>query len=347
MPALSSRPLGRGVAVAPAPQAFLHRAPGVHLSLGDSLSAYPTWDTPTVIVSDGAYGIQGFEGDTADADSLPDWYAPHIDAWSARATGRTTLWFWNTEVGWATVHPLLQQMGWRYISLNIWNKGKGHIAGNVNTGTLRRFPVVTEVCAQYVYVPTVDGLSLRAWLHREWKRTGLPMRLANTACGVKDVATRKYLDQGRLWYFPPPPMFARLVDYANTHGDPAGRPYFSADGQTPLTEADWRGYRSPFHCPMGHTNVWDRPALHGAERIRVPELGKQAAHLNQKPLDLMERIIAASSDPGDVVWEPFGGLFSASLAAQRLGRQAFASELHCAYYRLGIGRFPDLSDALR
>ena len=40
--------------------------------------------------------------------------------------------------------------GWEYRCCHIWDKGIAHIAGNANTKTLRKFPVVTEVCVQYV-----------------------------------------------------------------------------------------------------------------------------------------------------------------------------------------------------
>jgi hypothetical protein len=60
------------------------------------------------------------------------------------------LWFWNTELGWASVHPVLTAHGWDYVQLMFWNKGRGHVAGNVNGQTIRRFPVVTEVCAFYL-----------------------------------------------------------------------------------------------------------------------------------------------------------------------------------------------------
>jgi site-specific DNA-methyltransferase (adenine-specific) len=106
-----------------------------------------------------------------------------------------------------------------------------------------------------------------------------------------------------------------------------------------MTGGDWIRYRSKFHCPMGYTNVWDRGALHGRERITVPHLSGKAAHLNQKPLDLMRLIVEAASDVGDVLWEPFGGLFSASLAAHQLNRQAFACELDATYFQLGTARF--------
>src|SRR6266478_5760109 len=53
-------------------------------------------------------------------------------------------------VGWATVLPLLVKHGWEYRCCNLWDKGMSHVAGNANTQTLRKFPVVTEVCVHYV-----------------------------------------------------------------------------------------------------------------------------------------------------------------------------------------------------
>lgn len=308
----------------------------VSVRLANSLDCYHAWAAPTVIVSDGGYGVLGFEGDTSDHLDLPEWYEPHVKAWAERATPATTLWFWNSEIGWAAVHPVLEKYGWRYVNANIWDKGLGHIAGNVNTTLIRRFPVVTEVCVQYVFEARINGLPLKKWLLSEWKRSGLPLRAANTACGVADAAVRKYLDQGHLWYFPPPEKFAALADYANKHGDASGRPYFSRDGQRPMSAEEWLLMRSRFRCPHGVTNVWSRNALRGEERV-VTESGK-AVHLNQKPLDLMRRIIEASSDPGDVVWEPFGGLFSVCLAASSRDRRAFGAEIDPTYFYYGTQR---------
>ena len=109
--------------------------------VGDSLEAYEKWPTPTAIISDGAYGVLGFEGDTSDHLGIPEWYEAHVAAWSKAATPQTTLWFWNSEIGWAAAHPILEKHGWRYVNANVWNKGRGHIAGNVNTQKIRRFPV--------------------------------------------------------------------------------------------------------------------------------------------------------------------------------------------------------------
>ncbi len=310
----------------------------VSVQLGDSLQCYERWDTPTVIVSDGGYGVLGFEGDTSDHFGLPQWYEPHIAAWSQYATPSTTLWFWNSEIGWAAVHPILEKYGWRYMNANVWNKGKGHIAGNVNTAKIRRFPVVSEMCVQYVFEARVNGLQLKTWLLQEWKRSGLPMRKANEACDVADVATRKYFDQGHLWYYPPPEMFVKLQQYANEHGDPAGRPYFSVDGKRPGTLEQWAAMRSKFNCPHGFTNVWDRNALRGAERFKLNGDSGKAIHLNQKPLDLTTMIIEASSDAGDVVWEPFGGLFTSCIAAREIERRAFGAEIDPTYFHYALKR---------
>jgi site-specific DNA-methyltransferase (adenine-specific) len=313
---------------------------GVALHLGDALALYDGWPEPVCIVVDGPYGVAGFPGDPPTADGLPDWYRPHIAGWTRRATPQTTLWFWNTELGWATVHPLLVAEGWEYRSCHVWNKGPGHVAGNANSETLRKFPVVTEVCVQYVKPARflVDGraLSMQEWLRREWRRSGLPMALANAACGVKNAATRKYLAADHLWYYPPPPAFHALARYVNERGDPAGRPYFSVDGRRPLLADEWARLRAKFTCEFGVHNVWNEPPVRGLERVKRG--ASKALHTNQKPLRLVEIILRACSDAGDVVWEPFGGLASVAIAAHRMRRRCVTAEVDPDFYAAAVDR---------
>lgn len=311
----------------------------IMLFCGDALSFYKSWDPPVVIISDGPYGVGGYPGDPHTPDTLGDWYEPHIASWSEESTPLTTLWFWNTEVGWATVHPILEKYGWEYRECNIWNKGMAHVAGNSNTKVIRKFPVVTEVCVHYVKKPTFlvedTEMSMKEWLRYEWIRTGIPLSKTNEACGVKSAATRKYFTKDHLWYYPPAEAFEKLASYANEHGSVYGRPYFSVDGKKPITKNEWEKMRAKFHCPLGITNVWDVPPVNGEERLKN---GSKALHLNQKPLQLMELIIAASSDEGDLVWEPFGGLFTGALASRKLGRKCVSSELNPDVFTHGIKR---------
>ena len=182
---------------------FIRDQVEIHFDRAENL--YASWQRPTCIISDGPYGISGYPGDNHKAETLADWYEPHIKLWSKYSSPETTLWFWNTEVGWASVHLVLLANGWEYRCCNIWDKGLGHVAGNANTQTLRKFPVVTEVCAHYVKAATfqADGksLTMQEWLRHEWKRTGLPLHFANEACGVLNAATRKYLTADHLWYY--------------------------------------------------------------------------------------------------------------------------------------------------
>jgi hypothetical protein len=311
----------------------------VELQQGDSLSLARQWGSPVVIVADGPYGVSGYDGDLTCADDLADWYEPHVALWAEKSTPLTTLWFWNTEVGWAEVHPVLKKHGWVYRSCNIWNKGIGHIAGNSNTKTLRRFPVVTEVCAHYVRRPVfvnenATDMTAQLWLRSEWGRTGLSFSLSNDACEVRNAATRKYLTADHLWYFPPANVFEKLVQYANKHGDPQGSPYFAIDGSV-VTGSQWEQLRGKFFCPPAVTNVWNVPAVRGTERIKIDG---RALHPNQKPLSLMDRIIAVSSEEDDVIWEPFGGLCTASLVAFLMGRKAFAAEIDATTFAAAKAR---------
>jgi hypothetical protein len=313
------------------------------LVLGDVLEHYASWPAPTVIISDGAYGVGGFPGDPPTVERLADWYEPHVAAWARYAAPSTTLWFWGTEIGWATVHPVLERHRWDYRGLHVWDKGSGHIAGNANSKTLRKFPVVTEVCAQYVrrmrFEVGAESLTMKEWLRREWERSRLPLALANEACEMKNAATRKYFTRCHRWYCPPPSAFEKIAAYVNQRGDPAGMPYFSINGERPLTGREWESLRAKFRCEVGITNVWREPAVRDKERFKDRQ--SRAVHSNQKPLKLMERVIRAASDPGDTIWEPFGGLCSAAIAAVRLGRSCFSAEIDPAFHALSRRRIDE------
>lgn len=310
------------------------------LEFGDSASFYDKWPAPTVILADGPYGLGKFPGEPTSTRELPEWYAPHVAAWSKAAKPDTTLWFWNSEIGWAVVHPLLEAHGWEYQECCIWDKGIAHVAGNCNSKTIRGMPVVTEVAVRYTKkstLPTENGqmLSIKEWVRTEWLRSGLPMNRANEACGVANAATRKYLTQCHLWYFPPAEAMMKMANYCHEHGLETARPYFSLDGKHHLTAKQWDGMRAKWRHVHGLSNVWLCPAVHGTERVKG---ATGYLHANQKPLALLDLQIRASSDPGDVVWEPFGGLFSASVAAVRADRRFFASEINPEYYDAALQR---------
>jgi modification methylase len=80
---------------------------------------------------------------------------------------------------------------------------------------------------------------------------------------------------------------------------------------------------------------WHLPICNGAERIRVNGL---KAHSTQKPEALLERVILSSSQPGDVVLDPFFGTGTTGAVAQRLGRQWIGIEREADYIRVATDR---------
>jgi site-specific DNA-methyltransferase (adenine-specific) len=335
--------------------------PDFHFYAGDVLDVYGKWPSPQAIISDGAYGVRGFEGDTTGVSGLPEWYRPHLEAWDKFARPSTALWFWNTEIGWATVHPMIEGHGWKYVQTITWDKGLAHIAGNVNGNTIRQYPVVTEICVLYqrpFAFRTNDGiLNTQKWLHDEWQRAGIPLSRANEACGVKNAATRKYLTQDWMWYWPPGEMVEKMAAYAAQHGDPDGMPYFSLDGKNSVSAKEWDSLRYVWNHVHGLTNVWNEGPLQGEERLHggdsksaprsAAKTQAAAFHLNQKPLEFMRRIIASTTNENDIVWEPFGGLASASVAAIELNRHPCAAEINEKFQEAAKARLVEASEKPR
>lgn len=324
-----------------------YRCGAASIYQGDALDVYDGWRPPACIISDGPYGLGKFPGEPHSPDGLAEWYASHAAAWARRAMPSTTLWFWNSEIGWAKSHAALELNGWQYEETVVWDKGIAHIAGNVNSKTIRGLPVATELAVRYTRratLPTEGGhhLPLKEWVRAEWQRSGLPMSQSNAACGVANAATRKYLTQCRHWYFPPGEAIEAMSRYCMEHGGPTSRPYFSLDGVNLPWADEWNRLRAKWHHVHGLTNVWQEPPVHGAERIKFKK-GTGYLHANQKPLALMRRQILASTDPGDVIWEPFGGLCSASVAAVQVDRVAHAAEMNPVFYAAAVERMKQMT----
>ena len=64
---------------------------------------------------------------------------------------------------------------------------------------------------------------------------------------------------------------------------------------------------------------------------------RQQMHVCPLQLDIVERIINRYSNPGDVVFDPFGGLMTAPYMAVKMGRKGYGVELNADYFRDGVG----------
>ena len=78
-------------------------------------------------------------------------------------------------------------------------------------------------------------------------------------------------------------------------------------------------------------NVWEIPRV----RYRMPEYEN---HPTQKPIALLDRIVRASSNEGDIVLDPFSGTFTASFVAKQLNRRSIGMEIQEEYVKVGLRR---------
>jgi site-specific DNA-methyltransferase (adenine-specific) len=84
-------------------------------------------------------------------------------------------------------------------------------------------------------------------------------------------------------------------------------------------------------------SVWSMTTPAKAEKI----FGK---HPTQKPLTLLERVVLSSSNPGDLILDPFAGSATTGIAALKHGRQFIGIDSNEDYLRnLAVPRLKDIS----
>ncbi|MCQ3806615.1 MAG: DNA methyltransferase [Acidimicrobiaceae bacterium] len=109
-------------------------------------------------------------------------------------------------------------------------------------------------------------------------------------------------------------FYVKSEDYK--HNAIQERIYYKKPFFTTKTDGHGRHYADVFI-----RDVWGdiKPLINvSSERTGYP---------TQKPVALAERIIRASSDPGDIVLDPFAGCAYVAVAAERLGRQWIACDI--------------------
>lgn len=299
-------------------------------------------------ILDGPYGMGKADWDRIPrGGSLVDLYRDHIADVGRVCAASASLYLWNTAEGWACLNPAIEAAGWTFRALITWDKGIQFLAGK-GCADLRTWPDVTEICGFYqreAWAPNTsagqeigyaagrdDRNWVRPWLAGEWAAAGLKMRDADRALGTNGMAGHYF--QASQWSLPTWDAYQRLAEHAAKHGPPRAVPYLTlerfagADGLAATYDhlraeydhlrAEYEASRPPFTAPMGVGNVWRAPTVAGPERLRAPD--GSTLHPCQKPLAFADRMLRASTRPGDTVWVPFGGTLREVVAAERMAR---------------------------
>ena len=84
---------------------------------------------------------------------------------------------------------------------------------------------------------------------------------------------------------------------------------------------------------------WLLPICNGHERLKDADGNK--AHPTQKPESLLHRVIIGSTNPGDVILDPFFGSGTTGAVAKKLGRDFIGIEREEAYRKVAMKRIAD------
>ncbi|MGA0092503.1 MAG: DNA methyltransferase [Candidatus Nanopelagicales bacterium] len=324
---------------------------GLRIVQGDAREVSQTIEpgSCSLAILDGPYGLGKAEWDRV-AD-LPTWYAPHLDDVGRVCGASASLYVWNTAEGWAALHPGIVARGWTFRALVTWDKGVGFMAGKVDTSGLRTWYDVTEVCGFYqreawtlsggagstiAHAANADPRNLGAsFLVAEREAAGMTRRdlsrwFPSATGGLTGCVSNWEGGQN----FPTWAVWERCAEAMTTSGPPRDRPYLVHPSCWPGGDlrasydhlraeydhlrAEYEASRPAFVCPVGVSNVWTAGQVSGPERLRAAN--GETLHPCQKPLAFAERMIRASTRPGERVWVPFGGTCREAVAAQRIAR---------------------------
>ena len=217
--------------------------------------------------------------------------------------------------GWAAVHPLLLSMGWTFRGPIVWHKPNGAAIKNAHEEGARHWPDVTEVCALYQRTcPEASGpfLALAEKMESERQRLGLSRATIDESMKTSNVS--QYWWQQREWRCPTEEHWIHLQ---NLSGGFQWSWHQMKEWEN-QARSQYNASRPPFDCPLGVGNVWTHPTVAGPKRLRAED--GSTLHPCQKPLLFAERMIRASSRPGDTVWAPFGGTIREAVAAEQIAR---------------------------
>ena len=119
--------------------------------------------------------------------------------------------------------------------------------------------------------------------------------------------------------------------------------YFTHSTETILWAAKNAKSRHTFHyAQMRAANAGKQ--MKSVWRFKAPPSAEKShgKHPTQKPLALLERCLLASTNPGDLVLDPFSGSGTTAVACARLGRRCVGLEIDATYIETARKRIQDV-----
>lgn len=205
--------------------------------------------------------------------------------------------------------PVLEEVGFELRQQIIVDKGIKAVAGRA-TKNYKMFPNTTESILFFVKdsKPYVKQL-----LKSKQKELGLSSREINDRLGVKSNGGGMwsiYTGNNMCKQLPTKELWLKLCKILD------------------IKDIEYESFAQVWNPIMGYHDVWSDIDFYKEKRY----------HPTQKPVKLIERLVMASSNEGDLVLDPFMGAGSTALACLKTNRKYIGYELSEEYYKISLDR---------
>lgn len=216
----------------------------------------------------------------------------------------------------ALLVPYFDELGLDLRQQILVDKGMRAVSGRA-TKKYRLFPNTTE---SILFITKDNKKFVKPFLKERQQALGLKAKEINEGLGVKSNGGGMwsiYTGKNVCEQFPTKQLWTKLEKVLDFK-----LPYESV-AQT-------------FNAQMGVTDIWRDIDFYKEKRV----------HSTQKPLKLIQRLILASSNEGDVVLDPFAGSGSTAIASLQLKRDFITIEADEDYYNEVLKRIESVENPL-
>lgn len=204
---------------------------------------------------------------------------------------------------------ILDDYGLEFRQQIVINKGIQAVAGRA-TKSYKMFPNVTE---SILFLYKDSKPYVKQFLKQRQLDLGLTSKEINEALGVKS-------NGGGMW---------SIYTGKNVCKQLPTEDFWGKLSEILQFDIPYERISQTFNPQVGLTDVWDDIDFYGESK---------RFHPTQKPLKLIERLVQASSNKGDVILDPFMGSGTTGVACKHLDRNFIGIELDPNYFKLAKER---------